>query len=186
MRTTANRIGLERFLAVVWPQVCAQMAAPPELWIVGDLSGISTDMQRQLEQAGAICTGFAPELTTVLRPYDIHIMPWEHNTGTRTRLPVIFNFAQVLVATSAAAACVPEAQHGTNALLIDALPDMAAAIVALCADDARRKQIGQAARRTFEQSFVRAALQPQFDHFIEQCLQAPRTPPAREAEKIPV
>lgn len=184
MRTTANRLGLERFLDIVWPQVCKQMTTPPELWVVGDLRGISDPLQRQLEQAGAVCTGFAPNLATVLRPYDIHVMPWEYNTGTRTRLPVIFNFAQVLVATSASAACVPEAQHASNALLVDALPDMAATIIALCADSTQRKQLGQAARHTFEQSFVRAALQPRFDRFLEQCQQPTATSPGREAQKI--
>jgi len=145
------------------------MSTPPELWIVGSLNGLDDGLARQLKRAEAHCTGFVEDLRTVLRPYDLHVIPWEYDTGTRTRLPVAFNHAQVVLATRASAACLPEARHGENCVLVDRLAEMAEPLAALAGDAARRRDLGAAARATFLHAFTREARQGAFDTFIRAC-----------------
>jgi glycosyltransferase involved in cell wall biosynthesis len=170
MRTTASRKGLERFLDIIWPQVKKEAHNKIQLWIIGDLTGASQKLKQKLEKSGAIITGFVLNLENILRPFDIHILPWECNTGTRARLPLAFNFSQVVVATKKAVACAPEAKDSSNCVLVSKLPDMTKAILDLCRNYERRKVLGLAARETFLKNFTREALQPWFNEFLQKSL----------------
>lgn len=153
LQTTANRVGLERFLDVVWPA----LAQPrPELWVIGDLDGAGAGLSRRLQDA--TCTGFVPALSTVLRPFDVHVIPWEHDTGTRTRLPLAFAYGQTVVAVRAAVAGSPEARDGENCRLVSRLDEMPAALEALLASPAERERLGRAARRTYVAELARDVL----------------------------
>lgn len=159
--TTATRLGMERFLSVVWPSFATSGI---ELLVVGDLRGASEKLRDAL--ATATCTGYQANLSEFLRPYDIHVIPWEHATGQRTRLPLAFNHGQVVVATRAAVQCYPEAINGVNCRLVDELSEMPAAIAELVAHPQLREQLGRAARETFERYFVREQLLPRYSAAI--------------------
>jgi hypothetical protein len=166
MQTTANRLGLERFLDVSWPIICQTSSVHPELWVVGSLAGASGSLLAKLKQAKAACPGFVDDLTTVLRPFDIHIIPWEHNTGTRTRIPLVLNYGQVLVSTKAGAACLPELRHNENCVLVHNLEQMAKEVMLLIPDESRRQKLARAGRDTFEKQYTREAVQPRFNQFL--------------------
>jgi glycosyltransferase involved in cell wall biosynthesis len=160
MGTTANRVGLERFFEVVWPQIDKS----EELWVVGDTKQASSSLADSLSQVK--CTGHVKDLTTVLRPFDLHIIPWEHNTGQRTRMVMAFNHAQVVVAVRAAVEGFREAVHDHNCVLLDNLSEMPAALARLIDNPAERKRLGLNARRTFETHFTRASLLPKYEAVI--------------------
>lgn len=168
MNTIANQRGLERFLAVSWPRVQKGNGKAPELWVIGDLTGASESLRADLARSGAVQTGFVRDLSQVLRPGDIHIVPWEHATGTRTRIPVILRHGQVLLSTRAAAACLPELRDGEDCVLVDDLTTMAEQAETLTEDREKRARFARAERRSFERHFVREAVQPGFDAFLEQ------------------
>jgi glycosyltransferase involved in cell wall biosynthesis len=157
MGTTASRQGLERFFDLVWPELGKPR---PELVAVGDLTAAPAKLQALL--AKVTCTGHVKDLTTVLRPFDLHIIPWEHSTGTRTRVPVAFNHGQVVVAVRAAVACFPEARDEENCRLVDRLELMAPVIQELMRDGDQRERLGRAARQTFERAFTRHILRSRF------------------------
>lgn len=161
LATTATRVGLERFFGRVWPALGDERLP---FYCIGDVTAAGPRLRSQL--ADAITPGYVPDLTAVLRPFDIHVIPWEHNTGQRTRLPVAFNFAQVVVAVRAGVAGFPEAIDGDNCRLVDTIDDLAPAIKALLADPGERQRLGRAARHTFEQSFTRRALLPRYKALV--------------------
>jgi glycosyltransferase involved in cell wall biosynthesis len=163
--TTATRLGMERFLSVVWPQI---LDTRVELVVIGDLRGASPELRHAL--TAATCTGYQPDLSRVLWPYDIHVIPWEHATGQRTRLPMAFNFGQAVVATKAAVRCYPEAIDGVNCLLVDELSEMPKTIAALIASPQLRERLGRAARETFERYFVRERQLPCYTAVIDAAL----------------
>lgn len=162
MGTTANREGLLAFFERVWP---ALETDGVELEVIGDTTGASETLQGYLRKVR--CSGFIKDLTTVLRPFDIHVIPWEYSTGQRTRLPVAFNHAQAVVATRAAVACYPEARDGENCRLVDRLEDMIPVTKQLMADCSERSRLGHAARATFERQFTRAALLPRYRKVLD-------------------
>lgn len=171
MAATANRIGLQRFMEVGWPDVIESCReALPELWVIGALEGAPESLLTLLQGARAVCPGFVPQLETVLRPGDIHVVPWEHNTGTRTRIPLALNYGQVIVTTRAAAACLPELEHEINCVIVDRLSEMAEKITALINDESRRALLASAARQTFLEHFTREAVQPRFNAFLQEVI----------------
>jgi len=153
MGATANRKGLLAFFKRVWPSL---KETGVTLEVVGDTSAAPPELQEYLRTV--TCAGFVQDLTTALRPFDIHIIPWEHATGQRTRLPVAFAMSQAVVSTRAAIACYPEAIDDVNCRLVDTLDGMAAAIRDLLSDPSTRTRLAHAARQTFETSFTREAL----------------------------
>lgn len=170
MGTTANRIGLERFLVLSWPLIKERLDPTPELWVVGSLDSLPDGLRNLLDQPGIICTGFVPDLSKVLRPYDIHIVPWEYDTGTRTRIPLILNYSQVLVSTRPGASCIRGLEDGFNCRLVKGLQEMSLVIQDLYHDESVRMQLGQNGRETFLNSFTRQAIQPKFDDFLKTIL----------------
>jgi hypothetical protein len=168
MQGTRNQTSVQRFLDLAWGPSCAEHPAAPQLWQVGSMKGASDEILAALQQAQAVCTGFVPDLGEVLRPGDIHVVPWEWPTGTRTRIPVALNHGQALVSTRAAAVCLPELKDGENCLLAADLPELGQAIGALLNDPARRRQLAAAGRATFLQHYTRPALQPRFQQFLSE------------------
>ncbi len=173
MQTTANRLGLARFMELSWPILVESLEEVPRLFVIGSLSGISDELQESLENAGATCTGYLEDLTTVIRPYDLQIIPWEYDTGTRTRIPLAMNHGQVIVSTQAAAACLPELQHDQNCVLSRDLVQMAREIIALYSDSDRRRRLAQAGHETFLQNFTVEALQPRLEKFLSSLSETP-------------
>jgi glycosyltransferase involved in cell wall biosynthesis len=153
MGTTANRIGLERFLEVCWSDL-KEKIPNIKLKVIGNLKYAGESLKRRLQDSQIECLGFVEELSEVLQPYDIHIIPWEYNTGTRTRIPLVFNYAQVLVSTTAAASCYPEVIHNENSILSDDLQHMTTQLIDLYNNTEKRIFIGDNARKTFVESFT--------------------------------
>lgn len=153
MGTTANKIGLERFLDVCWTEI---KRSHPEvkLIVVGSLKNASNTLLEKLEDANIDCLGFVKDLSTVLYPQDIHIIPWEYNTGTRTRLPLILNYEQVLVATKESVKAFPEIENDNNALLCNTLQEMRTKISNLIQDPQRIKVLSRAGKETFFNKFT--------------------------------
>lgn len=166
MTATAGRLGLQRFLEVVWPDISNNQETPLELWIIGNLDNAPPSLIRKLDQVSAICTGFVDDLSSVLRPFDVHVIAWEHNTGARTKVPLAFSYGQVLVSTKVAVEGFPELRNGENCILVDHLHHMSCKILDLVKHTAKREKIGLEAHETFMQQFTREAIQEHFDKFI--------------------
>lgn len=166
MGTTANRIGLERFLEVCWKELKAKIPNV-KLKVIGNLKYASESLKKRLEDSQIECFGFLEDLQSVLKPYDIHIIPWEYNTGTRTRIPLVFNYAQVLVSTKAAASCYPEVIHNQNSILSDDLQQMTTQLADLYNNTEKRIFIGDNARKTFIQSFTAEQQLGKLKTFVE-------------------
>lgn len=153
MGTTANRLGLERFLDVCWDSIKKENPTI-KLIIIGGLSEAPASLLKKLKDTNIECLGFVKELSDVLHPQDIHIIPWEFNTGTRTRLPLIFNYEQVLVGTKASVEAFPEVWDKENSLLCDTLEEMTSKINLILSDKSARQRISKKGKETFLKSFT--------------------------------
>lgn len=153
MGTTANRLGLERFLDISWHKIKNENP-DIQLIVIGSLEQAQQTLLDKLKDKRIICLGFVENLFDVLFPNDIHIIPWEYNTGTRTRLPLILNYKQVLVATKNSVKAFPELEHKKNAVLCDNLSAMAKEICILCNDLETVNYLAENAKNTFSKYFT--------------------------------
>ena len=167
LHTTASSIGLERFLEIAWPLVLEQSEVPPELWIVGDMTSVSESLRKRLQDIRATCTGYVPDLGTILRPYDIHVIPWEYDTGIRTRALACLHYAQVLLGTCASVACHDGFSSGENCILVDNLEEMGRCIIKLLNNHELRLRLGKAGNRLLTERFSPAVVQPVFNNWFD-------------------
>lgn len=153
MGTTANRMGLERFLDVCWQSIKKEIP-DIQLKVIGSLNNAQATLLKKLKDNHIQCLGFVENLELVLYPEDIHIIPWEYNTGTRTRIPQVFNYQQVLVATKASVACCPELINDENCVLCADLTDMTNQIINLYKNPKKMTILAQQAKQTFDKYFT--------------------------------
>lgn len=153
MNTTANRKGLERFLDVCWQQI-KQQNPLLKLKVIGSLKNANATLQTKLKDNQIECLGFVQNLEEVLCPEDIHIIPWEYNTGTRTRVPVVFNYEQTLVAINDAVKAFPEVTSN-NTILCNSLEEMTAEIIKIVDNPVERKKLSKNGKQTFLNTFTK-------------------------------
>lgn len=166
MGTTANRLGLERFLNVCWEDIKREL---PEiqLKIIGNIEKASNDLKERLKKDSQInVLGFVKELSDGLQTYDMHIIPWEYNTGTRTRVPLILNYKQALIATKASVACFPEITN-QNAVLSNNLEEMTKQIIDLYSNTERLHLLAENGYKTFSENYTYQAQQKTLEDFLK-------------------
>ena len=166
MGTTANRLGLERFLDVCWKDLKKEHPLI-KLYVIGSLKQSSSTLQEKLVDDNIECLGFVNNLSDVLHPEDIHIIPWEYNTGTRTRLPLALNYEQVLVATKEAVKAFPEIINNENAILSNSLEEMTNQLSDIIKNQEKRKEISKAGKETFFNKFTAKSQIDKMQFFLE-------------------
>jgi glycosyltransferase involved in cell wall biosynthesis len=156
LETTANRHGLTAYLARAHSAALAQ--ASFTLMVVGDTTGLKPPLSGLLRQPGVVCTGYVPDLATVLRPFDVSIFPYTYDSGYRTKLPLLMGYAQVILATRAAVAGSLLPGLEDVCVLLDRVEDFPAKIAWLAANPSERKRLGLAARAFAAEHFSAEAV----------------------------
>ena len=159
LETTANRVGLDAYLRTVHPQI---REAGAILQIIGDDSRLKEPLQSLLRGANAQLKGFVPDLTQVLHPFNIAIIPYEFDSGYRTKLPLLFNHAQVVVTTRAAVNGMWIDGLETVCVALDRLEEFPEALLRLIGDSAERERLGRAAYAFYKAHFTLDAVMERY------------------------
>lgn len=157
LATTSNKIGLSGYLKEAHPFLDDRLRAQghnARLVIIGDTKAADTVLREMIMNAKATCTGFVHDLSTILRPYDIQIIPYEYISGLRTKVALHFNYAQVVVATRASVRGMPELVAGENCILVDSVKEFPEALEHLIQVPELRVKYGRNARATFEREYT--------------------------------
>jgi len=173
LETTANRSGLSAYLSKAHSKtlkLCAENQVSTKLVIVGDASRVKSPLKELLLQKNITLTGFVPEITSVLRPYDIAILPYTQDSGYRTKLPLLMGYAQVVIATRTAVAgsLLPGLEDVCT--LLDKVEDFPEKIAWLSAHPEERRRLGQAARAYAKEYLSLGAIQPYYADLLHQAI----------------
>lgn len=168
LETTANRVGLEGYLRKAHPAV--QRESDLALTIVGDASRVKPPLSDLLRQAGATLVGYAPDLNTALRPGDLAILPYEHDTGYRTKLPLLLAYGQVVISTRAAVAGSMLPGLEDVCLIVDQVEEFPKVLIPLAKDESRRMSLSSAARRFFEAHFTHPCVLDSYRNLLKDLL----------------
>ena len=162
LMTRANVMGLQDYLTYIAPKLPREW----ELHVIGSYKTADPQLVHRLQQAGARLWGYVEDLTEVLRPFDIAVIPYCHNTGERTKLAQLFNHAQVVVAHQNAVKGTNYVKSGENCLVLPSLDAFPKALIRLANDPSLRKRLGLAAKTTFERELTLQAQMPMFREAI--------------------
>lgn len=135
-----------------------QKAIPEaQLYIVGQKPHPRLEHLRDSENIHL--TGWVPEVYPFLNATDVYIAPLRMGSGTRLKILEAMAAGRAVVATSLAAAGLPQ-QAKDTLRIADTAEEMAAAIIALLKDEEKHQHIGQAARKAVEQHYDWSVLIP--------------------------
>jgi hypothetical protein len=94
------------------------------------------------------------------------VIPYEHDTGTRTRLPVALNHNQLLVAHKNACRGIAGLKHLENCLLADSREEMTTLITQVLAGKIDHQPIADRGKQFFEEAFTVEGQLPRLKSFL--------------------
>lgn len=160
LSTTANYSGLKLYLEQVHSKLVNYLAdhnIQMELHIIGDVTDAKSDLIELILKNEGKTLGFKSDLREILRPFDIAIIPYAENTGTRTKVPFLMNFAQVIVATENSIAGTPEIMECEGCIFTKDINGFFEPLYQLCSNTALREKMGLASKTFFENNFTHEA-----------------------------
>ena len=149
-KATANRIGVKNLLCKIIPKLYNQVEF--KCYLIGINNTTDHELHKLLDQPNVICEGFVDNLESVLRPFDIHILPYNKATGSRTRYSVAMNHGQVLIAHKASVEGIEGLEHNQNCIIKNSFEGMVDAIIQLNKNPAERIRIGKNAKRWHDET----------------------------------
>lgn len=158
-----NVFALNEYLDKVFPFLPSDW----EFVVIGATNHNSSLLVERLTGSGAKVEGFVRDLTTVFRPFDVAIIPYTHNTGERTRVAQLFNFAQVVVTTEEAVKGSSHLRPNENCIVVSSLDEFPHQLNRLAGDSELRKKIGLEAKATFERELTLKSQLPLFKQVVE-------------------
>ena len=168
--TTANRIGLDNYFKWVHPKIQSDFEDNSEsikVVIIGDMEQASESMKANFSQSLVQCLGYVRNLYKVIKPYDVGIIPYDENTGTRTKIALYFAHKLVVIAVKKSVLGFPNLINGKNIILIDKITEMNFVISSLLKDFILRKKIGENAKSTYDSYLTWEKQVPLIDEIIE-------------------
>lgn len=137
-----NHLGLEWFLARVWPRI-AQRLPEAQFVIIG--RGDRQRLKRLCRgQETVRLAGAVSDLTPYLSRMAVMVVPLWHGSGTRIKILEAWAHGIAVVSTSRGAEGLP-CQHMENIWIADEASDFAAAVIYLLTDHATRRRLARSA-----------------------------------------
>ncbi len=164
LSVTANLFGLKRFLEIAWPRISSKHK--PIMEVTGQAGNGTGELVALMERLGITYRGFVDNLDEVMRPYDIHLIPYEENTGVRTRIPLALNYNQLLMGMRRACAGVSGLKHMENCILADSQEEMADYINLIYSNQIPVRQIADNGKALFRHAFTLGGQAPGMKSFL--------------------
>ena len=159
-----NEDGIFFFVEKILPQIRRHIPNV-SLFVVG-----RRPPQRLRELArtseGVHVTGAVEDIRPYLQQGSVYIVPLRVGSGTRLKIFEAMAMEKAVVSTQIGAEGLP-VQSGKNILLADEPEDFANAVVGLLRDDAKRSELGRAARRLVVQEHGWGSVAQQFESVLE-------------------
>ncbi len=150
-----NRDAVEFFGGQIWPRVHA--ALPEAEWIIAGREGPRRWQRRWQRLPGVRFTGAQASLAPWLSVAAAAVVPLRIGAGTRFKILEAAAWSRAIVSTRVGAEGLAF-RPGLELELADRAEDFAAALLALMRNPARRRELGNAARRRLESDYSPANL----------------------------
>jgi len=102
--------------------------------------------------------GFVEDPATLLQPGDICLMPYQQDTGFRTKIPELCGYGMIPAGYEATFACCPEMRDGFNCIMARDPAQLVQKLVQLQTDEPARRRLAANAFETRKTDFSFATL----------------------------
>lgn len=151
MNMFANRDGIDWFLEAVWPLV--RQEQPRVRFIVIGQRPSSNLLAAVGRGEGVEALGFVKDVRPAVAEAAVFVVPLRVGGGTRLKVLDAMAQGKAIVTTSLGAEGI-DIRDGEHVIVADDAPSFAARIVELLCNPARRRALGDAARKRVEESYA--------------------------------
>jgi len=102
--------------------------------------------------------GFVDEPALLFRPGDICLMPYQQDTGFRTKIPEVCGYGMICAGYAETFACCPEMRDGYNCIIAETPDALVKKMASVAGEHALRERLAAGAIETSRRDFSFAAL----------------------------
>jgi len=129
---------------------------------------------RWMERSFHHIHGFVDDLATVLRPGDVSVVPYRHDTGFRTKFTVAAGYGVVSAGYQESFLCAPEFTPSVNCIAGSTVEDLAMSLRRVIDDQNWRLSLGAGARELYEKTYTFEAQLPRYSQVLASAVAARR------------
>lgn len=163
-----NEDAILYFVDAILPLVRQKIPAV-KLTVVGRNPGLH--LRNVATAAGVDVTGTVDDVRPYIDSATVYIVPLRIGGGTRLKIYEALAMGKAVVSTTIGAEGLP-LQEGTEIVRADTPETLAASIVELLRDAARRRSLGAAGRRLMEEQYSWARVAADFEHYCKAVVKA--------------
>jgi glycosyltransferase involved in cell wall biosynthesis len=115
-----------------------------------------------------VCHGFVDDLSAMFRMGDASLIPYQEDTGFRTKFVSAAGHGVVNIGYEQTFRCAPEFTPGKNCLAANTPREMAELLNTYAGDVNWRLRLGEASRVLYENQFSFEAQLPKYNQVLEQ------------------
>jgi len=162
---TANKVMLDHIADKIFDLI--QVAIPgAEFHQVGQCDTYAPARIEWLQRHFTV-HGFVENPANIFRRGDFCLIPYEHDTGFRTKLPELCGYGMIAAGYPATFACCPEMRDGYNCIIGANPAELVQKLAAAAADPTLRRKLTEGAIATRREAFSHAALLGRYRHALD-------------------
>jgi len=154
--TTSNKIMLDHLANGLFAQLQAAIPSA-EFHQLGNYSSYDADKIDWLRQHFQL-HGFVKDPAAFFRPGDFCLIPYEQDTGFRTKLPEACGYGMIAAGYPATFACCPEMRDGYNCVIGSSPAELVEKLAKVSANETLRQRLADGAFETRQRDFSFDAL----------------------------
>lgn len=163
---TAMTMARKTLREEVWPLISPELRGSYEWLQVGELPKEGAPDRRWLED-NFQTLGFVEELSTVLRPQDLCLVPYREDTGFRVKFVTAAAYGLVNIGFCESFACAPEFVPGVNCLAGESPSALVELLEQYASSSSLRSRLSRASRDLYDASFTLRGRLSSYEHAIQ-------------------
>jgi len=153
---TSNKIMLEHLVRVLF-ELLRKAMPQAEFHQAGSYNTYAPERVEWLQKNFTV-HGFVDEPAALFQRGDFCLIPYEFDTGFRTKIPEICGLGMIAAGYHSTFACCPEMRDGYNCVIAESPQALADKLAIVAADAAKREQLANGSIETRRREFSHAVL----------------------------
>jgi glycosyltransferase involved in cell wall biosynthesis len=162
---TSNKIMLDHLMGELFTPLSSALPSA-EFHQLGAYSTYDAEKIKWLHDHFTV-HGFVEDPAKMFQTGDICLMPYQQDTGFRTKIPEVCGYGMIPAGYGPTFACCPEMRDGFNCIIAETPAQLVEKLAQLQADEPARRRLATNAYQTRRQDFSFAVLLERYRHILK-------------------